>query len=98
MEEDHVSMGWGAALKLRAVLDNLRHILAVELVSAARAQDLRQPLKAAPATAAVRDLLRKRAPAVGANLFSAPVLPAAGELSRAVAVVPSAAAVAAPPA
>ena len=48
MQEDHVSMGWGAALKLRSVLENVRRILAVELVSAARAQDLRRPLKAAP--------------------------------------------------
>ena len=30
MQEDHVSMGWGAARKLRRVLDNLRRILAVE--------------------------------------------------------------------
>jgi len=51
MQEDHVSMGWGAALKLRTVLENLTHILAVELVAAARAQDLRRPLKASPATA-----------------------------------------------
>ena len=47
MQEDHVSMGWGAALKLRAVLDNLAHILAVELVAAARAQDLRVSLSRA---------------------------------------------------
>ena len=30
MQEDHVSMGWGAARKLRAALGNLRRILAVE--------------------------------------------------------------------
>ena len=30
MQEDHVSMGWGAARKLRVALDNLRRILAVE--------------------------------------------------------------------
>jgi histidine ammonia-lyase len=82
MQEDHVSMGWGAALKLRTVLDNVRHILAVELLSAARAQDLRRPLKAAPATAAVRDALRKHVPGAGPDRFLAPELAAAEELIR----------------
>ena len=50
MQEDHVSMGWGAARKLRASLANLARILAVELVCAARGLDLRAPLEpAAPA-------------------------------------------------
>ena len=44
MQEDHVSMGWGAARKLRTVVAN-RRILAVEL-TAARALDLRAPLRA----------------------------------------------------
>jgi histidine ammonia-lyase len=87
MQEDHVSMGWGAALKLRTVLDNLAHILAVELVSAARAQDLRRPLKPSPATGAVRDLLRKQVPGAGADRFLAPELAAAEQLIRSGAVL-----------
>src|SRR5579871_2948398 len=59
MQEDHVSMGWGAGLKLRTVLENLTAILAVELLTSARALDLRAPLKPSPATAAVRDVLRR---------------------------------------
>src|SRR5207245_2231057 len=47
MQEDHVSMAWGAARKLRRVVDNLGKILAIELVCAARALDLRAPLKPA---------------------------------------------------
>jgi len=90
MQEDHVSMGWGAALKLRTVLDNLMHILAVELVSAARAQDLRRPLKAAPATGAVRDLLRTQVQGVGPDRFLAPELAAAEELIRSGAVLKAA--------
>jgi histidine ammonia-lyase len=90
MQEDHVSMGWGAALKLRTVLDNLTHILAVELVAAARAQDLRSPLKASPATAAVRDLIRKQVQGVGPDRFLAPDLAAAEELIRSGAVVEAA--------
>src|SRR3984893_5010836 len=90
MQEDHVSMGWGAALKLRSVLENLTHILAVELVSAARAQDLRRPLKPSPASACVRDLLREKVPGVGADRFLAPELAAAAELIRTGAVVEAA--------
>ena len=47
MQEDHVSMGWGAARKLRSSVDNLRRILAVELSCATRALDLRAPLEPA---------------------------------------------------
>jgi histidine ammonia-lyase len=90
MQEDHVSMGWGAALKLRTVLDNVRHILAVELLSAARAQDLRHPLKASPATAAVRDLLRKHVPGPGPDRFIAPELAAAEEQIRTRAILEAA--------
>ncbi len=90
MQEDHVSMGWGAALKLRTVLDNLTNILAVELVAAARAQDLRRPLKASPATAAVRDLIRKQVPGVGPDRFLAPDLAAAEELIRSGAILEAA--------
>ena len=37
MQEDHVSMGWHAARKLRRAVENLRRVLAIELVTAARA-------------------------------------------------------------
>jgi histidine ammonia-lyase len=90
MQEDHVSMGWGATLKLRTVLANLGHILAVELVSAARAQDLRRPLEPAPATAAVRDLLRTKVAGVGPDRVVAPDLAAAEELIRTGAIVAAA--------
>jgi histidine ammonia-lyase len=96
MQEDHVSMGWGAALKLRSVLENLAHILAVELVSAARAQDLRRPLKPSPATAAVRDLLREHVPGVGPDRFLAPELAAAAELIRSGAILKAAESVTGP--
>ena len=91
-----MSMGWGAALKLRTVLDNLTHILAVELVASARAQDLRRPLKASPATAAVRDLMRKQVLGVGPDRFLAPELAAAEELIRSGAVVEAAESVTGP--
>jgi histidine ammonia-lyase len=90
MQEDHVSMGWGAALKLRVVLDNLLHILAVELIASARALDLRGPLMPAPATAAVRDLLRRQVKGPGPDRILAPELAAAESLIRSGAVLEAA--------
>ncbi len=58
MQEDHVSMGWAAARKLRRAVDGLTRVLAIELLTAARALDLRAPLAPAPATGAVRDAIR----------------------------------------
>nr|NYG13607.1 histidine ammonia-lyase [Nocardioides lianchengensis] len=58
MQEDHVSMGWSAARKLRRSVDGLTRVVAIEVLTAARALDLRRPLEPSPATAAVIDLLR----------------------------------------
>lgn len=59
MQEDHVSMGWSAARKLRRAVDGLTRVVAIEVLTAARALDLRSPLVPAPATAAVVALLRE---------------------------------------
>ena len=82
MQEDHVSMGWGAARKLRSALANLRRILAIELVVAARGIDLRAPLQPAPATAAAVAELRTTVPGPGSDRFLAPELAAAEDLLR----------------
>ena len=58
MQEDHVSMGWSAARKLRRSVDGLRTVLAVEVMTAARALDLRRPQACSPATAAAVAALR----------------------------------------
>lgn len=58
MQEDHVSMGWGAVRKLRSLIDNVNRILAVEAVIAARSCELRAPHEPAPVTARVISLLR----------------------------------------
>jgi histidine ammonia-lyase len=58
MQEDHVSMGWAAARKLRRAIDGLTRVLAIEILTAARALDLRAPLRPARATAAVCDAVR----------------------------------------
>ncbi len=59
-QEDHVSMGWGAARKLGEVIDNTTHVLAVELVCAAEGVAARVPLRPAPATAAIVEAIRAR--------------------------------------
>ena len=58
MQEDHVSMGWSAARKLRRSVDGLTRVVAIEILTAARALDLRAPLTPAPATGAVVRALR----------------------------------------
>ncbi|MGW9498715.1 histidine ammonia-lyase [Streptomyces prasinus] len=59
MQEDHVSMGWSAARKLRTSVDNLTRVIAVELYTAARAVELREGLTPAPATRAVVEAARR---------------------------------------
>ncbi len=59
-QEDHVSMGWHAVRKAVEVVDNVRSVLAVELLCAAQALDLRAEIaKPSAATAAVRDEIRR---------------------------------------
>jgi histidine ammonia-lyase len=82
MQEDHVSMGWHAGRKLRKVADNLRRVLAVELVTAARALEMRAPLKPAKVTGDMLARLRKVVPGVGPDRFLAPELEAAEYLLR----------------
>jgi histidine ammonia-lyase len=65
MQEDHVSMGWNAARKLRRSVDGLTRVVAIELLTAARGLDLRTTTgdtagtSPAPATGAVVRLLRE---------------------------------------
>ena len=74
MQEDHVSMGWSAARKLRKSIDGLQRVLAIEILTAARALDLRAPLTPAPATAAVRAALREYVEGPGTDRHLAPEL------------------------
>ncbi|MFC6067253.1 histidine ammonia-lyase [Streptomyces ochraceiscleroticus] len=77
MQEDHVSMGWAAARKLRKAIDGLTRVIAIEILTAARALDLRAPLTPAPATAAVVSGLRADVPGPGTDRYLAPEIEAA---------------------
>ena len=83
MQEDHVSMGWNAARKLRRSVDGLARVLAVEVLTAARALDMRSPLTPSPATGAVVRLLRGAGiPGPGPDRHLAPEIEAAHRLVR----------------
>ena len=90
MQEDHVSMGWSAARKLRKVVENLARILAIELVTAARAIELREGLSPSPATGRVVKELRKVVPGVGPDRFLSPELEAATTLVNSGSIVSAA--------
>src|SRR5690606_31024670 len=80
MQEDHVSMGWSAARKLRRAVDGLARVVAIEALTAARALDLRAPLAPAPATGAARDRLRAAVAGPGPDRVLAPEIEAAVQL------------------
>jgi histidine ammonia-lyase len=76
MQEDHVSMGWNAARKLRRSVDGLTRVIAIEVLTAARALDLREPPAPAAGTGAARDAVRERVPAAGEDRFLSPEIEA----------------------
>ena len=61
-QEDHVSMGAGAAVKASEVIDNIYSILAIELMTAAQALHLRKPLKSSPKIEAMISNFRDEVP------------------------------------
>ena len=93
MQEDHVSMGWAGARKLRRSVDGLTRVLAVELLTAARGIQLRAPLQPSAATGAVINALRAVTEGPGVDRFMAPEieatvqLVASGDVLRAVETV-----------
>jgi histidine ammonia-lyase len=80
MQEDHVSMGWGAARKLRRSIANLARILAVEVACGCRGLDLRAPLEPAAGTDAVRQAFRAKVVGPGPDRWLAPELAEAERL------------------
>jgi histidine ammonia-lyase len=96
MQEDHVSMGWSAARKLRRAVDGLTTVLAIEVLTAARGLDMRRPLTPSPATAAVIGALRERVEGPGPDRFLAPEIAAVVGMARSGALVRAAEAVVGP--
>ena len=80
MQEDHVSMGWHAARKLRRSVECLARVLAIELMTSARGIDLRSPIQPAPGTGAAIALLRTKVAGPGTDRWLTPEIEASYEL------------------
>lgn len=66
-QEDFVSMGMTTAIKTRQIIENSWQIVAIELMMAAQAFDMLDPLKPAPATRAAYDVIRRHVPKLEAD-------------------------------
>lgn len=80
MQEDHVSMGWSAGRKLRRSVDGVSRVLAIELLTAARALDFRAPLVPAPGTGAAHAAIREVVDPAGPDRWLAPEIDRAHKL------------------
>lgn len=76
MQEDHVSMGWSAARKLRRGIDGAQRVVAIEILTAARGIELREAAPGA-GVAAVVTALREQVPGIGSDRYLAPEIAAA---------------------
>jgi histidine ammonia-lyase len=90
MQEDHVSMGWAAGLKLRRSIDGLTRVLAIEILTAARALDMRDGgttvspgtgtgagMRSSAPISAVRARLRQDVQGPGTDRYLSPEIEAA---------------------
>lgn len=71
-QEDLVSMGANAAIKLRKVVENTERVLAIELFNAAQALDFRRPLVSSPELMKVYEAYRKVVPFIDTDVIMYP--------------------------
>jgi histidine ammonia-lyase len=81
-QEDYVSMGMSAARRLGPMLDNLRRIVAIELLAACQGIDLLAPLRTGPAAERALQLVRSVAPTLESDRALAPDIEAVAALIR----------------
>ena len=82
MQEDHVSMGWHAGRKLRRAVDAFARVVAIEIMTAGRAIDMRTPLKPSPGTGAALKVLRSKVEGPGMDRWLTPEIEATVELVK----------------
>jgi histidine ammonia-lyase len=80
--EDHVSMGVGAALKLRSAVRLLEQVLALELLTAAQGLEFLRPLRPGTGVEEARNRLRTRVPALTQDRELAPDIRTVEEMVR----------------
>jgi histidine ammonia-lyase len=89
-QEDHNSMGQGAAVKARHILENARRIVAIEYLCGAQGLEFRKPLKAGLGPRFAHRLLRKSVPrlttdrSMSADIEHVVGMMRAGEISKVV--------------
>ncbi len=81
-KEDHVSMGMTAALKLRSIVENAEHLLAIELLAAAEGLEFRRPLRAGAGVERAFAQLRAIAPRLEEDRVLAPDIERVAEAIR----------------
>lgn len=79
-QEDHVSMGWGAGKKLFPLLDNVRRVLAIEILCGVQGIEYRQPLQPAPGTKAIAELVRSHVPSLTTDRSTSAEIEAVADL------------------
>ncbi len=81
-QEDPVSMAYNAATRSLEAVRKLNYILAIDILVALQALDLLAPLKQAPATAAIHDLVRKQVSFADRDRFFQPDIEAVCEMVK----------------
>ena len=61
-KEDHVSMGMTAAVKLRNIVSNAEHVIAIELLAAAEGVEYRAPLRSSAPIEHAHEIIRAHVP------------------------------------
>lgn len=89
-QEDHVSMSAHGARRLLRMVENLKHIIAIELMTAAQGCDFLRPLASSPPLERVRERLRAEVPPLSGDRYLAPDISAAARLVRSGAVIDAA--------
>ena len=79
MQEDHVSMGWSAARKLRRAIDGMGAVIGIEILTAAKAIQMRG-LEPSKPVADVIERMRQTIPGPGPDRFLAPEIDEAHRL------------------
>ena len=82
MQEDHVSMGWHAGRKLRRAVDAFARVIAIEIMTAGRAIDMRTPLLPSPGTGAALKVLRAKVQGPGTDRWLTPEIEATVEMVK----------------
>ena len=81
-QEDLVSMGANAALKLQKVILNTERVLAIELMNAAQALEFRFPKKSSPTIMKIHDDFRREVPFISDDVVMYPLIEKAIQFLR----------------